>query len=87
MADGGHLEFQDFVTFFHLDVSSNLKLDIFRHTWQPLEFWFRGGAWEPPFSTKLMVSVAGFHCNLRFSKSCKKFHIEMEKFLLLETLV
>ena len=54
MADGGHLEFQDFVTFFHLDVSSNLKLDIFRHTWQPLEFWFRGGAWEPPFSTKLM---------------------------------
>ena len=57
MADGGHLEFQDFVTFFHLDVSSNLKLDIFRHTWQPLEFWFRGGAWEPPFSTTLLIEL------------------------------
>ena len=42
MADGGHLEFHDFVTFFHLDVSSNLKLDIFRHNGQPLEFLFRG---------------------------------------------
>ena len=66
MADGGHLEFQDFVTFFHLDVSSNLKLDIFRHTWQPLEFWFRGGAWEPPFSTKLHVKLTITNHHLQY---------------------
>ena len=45
--------FHDFGTFFHLAESSNLKLDIFGHTRQPLEFYFRGGAWEPPFSTTL----------------------------------
>ena len=45
--------FHDCGTFFHLAESSNLKLDIFGHTRQPLEFYFRGGAWEPPFSTTL----------------------------------
>ena len=59
MADGGHLEFHDFVTFFHLAVSSILKLDIFRHTCQPLEFYFRGGAWGTPFSTTLHVCEGG----------------------------
>ena len=49
--------FHDFVTFFHLDVSSNLKLDIFRHNGQPLEFLFRGGAWGVPLATKLMQAV------------------------------
>ena len=47
--------FHDFVTFFHLDVSSNLKLDIFRHNGQPLEFLFRGGAWGVPLATTLLV--------------------------------
>ena len=46
--------FHHFGTFFHLVESSNLKLDIFGHTMQPLEFYFRGGAWEPPFSTRLI---------------------------------
>ena len=52
--------FHDFGTFFHLAESSNLKLDIFRHTGQPLEFYFRGGAWGVPLATTLIHWVPGY---------------------------
>ena len=43
---------QEYTGYF-LGNTSNLLLDMSRNIGQPVEFYFRGGAWDPPLATKL----------------------------------
>ena len=42
------------ITGYFLGNSSNLLLDMSRNIGQPVEFYFRGGAWEPSLGAKLI---------------------------------
>ena len=45
---------QEYTGYF-LGNTSNLLLDMSRNIGQPVEFYLRGGAWDPPLATKLCV--------------------------------
>ena len=45
---------QEYTGYF-LGNTSNLLLDMSRNIGQPVEFYFRGGAWDPPLATKLFI--------------------------------
>ena len=46
---------QEYTGYF-LGNTSNLLLDMSRNIGQPVEFYFRGGAWDPPLATKLVIN-------------------------------
>ena len=62
---------QEYTGYF-LGNTSNLLLDMSRNIGQPVEFYFRGGAWEPPFSTRLHLKIL-FSQNRTIEKAAFSF--------------